>query len=64
MLHFLIIFTRLIGENELKKRDGKVTIALKGEWKSFKTSFSNQTVLKYSLWFIFGMAGYVQVSFK
>lgn len=48
----------------MNKQVGIVAIALKEEWKNFKTSFSNPIVLKYSLWFIFGMTAYVGVSFK
>lgn len=57
-------FTLLADEKKSNKNYDRVKLALKEGRKNFKTSFSNPIVLKYSLWFILGMAGYFQVSFK
>ncbi|XP_022169843.1 thiamine transporter 1-like [Myzus persicae] len=39
----------------------KIVLVLKQIWLDFKTSLSNKIILKKSLWYIFGMAAYVQV---
>jgi len=41
-----------------------IIIVLKQIWLDFKTSFSKTIILKKSLWYIFGMAAYVQVLIK
>ncbi|KAL4144143.1 hypothetical protein QTP88_006369 [Uroleucon formosanum] len=67
--------TRLLGNNEtitsdiheikycINKvdKDNKIVVVLKQIWLDFKTSLSNKIILKKSLWYIFGMAAYVQV---
>lgn len=45
-------------------KDNKIVVVLKQIWLDFKTSLSNKIILKKSLWYIFGMAAYVQVSIK
>lgn len=42
-------------------KEYKIIIVLKQIWLDFKTSFSKTIILKKSLWYIFGMAAYVQV---
>jgi len=42
-------------------KEYKIVIVLKQIWLDFKTSLSNKIVLKKSIWYIFGMAAYVQV---
>jgi len=45
-------------------KDYKIVVVLKQIWLDFKTSLSNKIILKKSLWYIFGMAEYVQVPIK
>lgn len=42
-------------------KEYKIIIVLKQIWLDFKNSFSKTIILKKSLWYIFGMAAYVQV---
>jgi len=42
----------------------KIVIVLEQIRSDFKTSLSNKIILKKSLWYIFGMAAYVQVPIK
>lgn len=42
----------------------KIVVVLKQIWLDFKTSLSKKIILKKSLWYILGMAAYVQVSIK
>ncbi|XP_015374277.1 PREDICTED: thiamine transporter 1-like, partial [Diuraphis noxia] len=39
----------------------KIVVVLKQIWLDFKTSLSNKIILKKSIWYIFGMAAYVQI---
>jgi len=45
-------------------KDYKIVVVLKQIWLDFKTSLSNKIILKKSVWYIFGMAAYVQVPIK
>ncbi|XP_060877297.1 thiamine transporter 1-like [Metopolophium dirhodum] len=42
-------------------KDYKIVVVIKQIWLDFKTSLANKIILKKSVWYIFGMAAYVQV---
>ncbi|XP_060835008.1 thiamine transporter 1-like isoform X1 [Rhopalosiphum padi] len=47
--------------NTMVDKEYMIIIVLKQIWLDFKTSFSKTIILKKSLWYIFGMAAYVQI---
>lgn len=51
----------ILDKNEMYKINNTVVIFFKEMWINFKISYSNSTVLKYSLWYILGMAAYIEV---